>query len=194
MGAHFAKWRAVIRVTDTLPSPDCVSVNNHALARYASLCQERGLVPIIEPEVLMDGPHTIECCDEVTGFVLRAVFELDVALEGMLIKPNMVIASKECTRRVSVEEVATATCAFTAAPPAAVPGIAPLWRSTSTPGDRPSERDQRPLPPKPWKVSFSYGCALQDARWTHGTAGTRICRLASGRSMCSSKTRDQRRQ
>ena len=113
MGARFAKWRAVIRVTDALPSAACVSANAHALARYACLCQEQEVVPIVEPEVLMDGPHTIERCEEVTGGVLHAVFhalfEQGVALEGILLKPNMVIAGKECTRPASVDEVAAAT-------------------------------------------------------------------------------------
>jgi fructose-bisphosphate aldolase, class I len=102
MGARFAKWRAVIHVTDTLPSSACVRANAHALARYASLCQEQELVPIVEPEVLMDGLHTIDRCEEVTGMVLHAVFnalfEQGIALEGMLLKPNMVLAGKECDR------------------------------------------------------------------------------------------------
>src|SRR5262245_40101272 len=128
MGARFAKWRAVIHVTDTLPSSACVRANTHALARYACLCQEQGLVPIVEPEVLMDGPHTIERCEEVTGLVLHAVFhalfEQGVGLEGMLLKPNMVISGKECTLQASVEEVATATLrCLRRHVPAAVPGI-----------------------------------------------------------------------
>ena len=98
MGARFAKWRAVIRITDRLPSPMCVNVNAHALARYAALCQEQGIVPIVEPEVLMDGSHTIERCEEVTSSVLHtvfhALFEQCVRLEGMLLKPSMVIAGK----------------------------------------------------------------------------------------------------
>ena len=101
MGARFAKWRAVIRIADTLPSAACVSANAHALARYAALCQEQHLVPIVEPEVLMDGPHTIERCEDVTGVVLhavfRALFEQRVKLEFMLLKPNMVIAGDECS-------------------------------------------------------------------------------------------------
>src|SRR5262245_1119205 len=96
MGARFAKWRGVIRIGDALPSSNCVNVNAHALARYAALCQEQGLVPIVEPEVLMDGPHSIERCEEVTCNVLHATFNAlfhqRVSLEGMLLKPNMVIA------------------------------------------------------------------------------------------------------
>jgi fructose-bisphosphate aldolase, class I len=113
MGARFAKWRAVIRITDALPTRGCVSANAHALARYAALCQEQQLVPIVEPEVLMDGAHTIERCDEVTGAVLHAVFDAlfkqGVSLESMLLKPSMVIAGKDSRRRASVQEVATAT-------------------------------------------------------------------------------------
>src|SRR6516165_8490747 len=103
MGARFAKWRAVIHVSDTLPSAACVSANAHALARYASLCQEQGLVPIVEPEVLMDGSHSIERREEVTDFVLHAdfhaLFEQGVALEGILLKPNMIVAGKACNRQ-----------------------------------------------------------------------------------------------
>src|SRR5262249_50614692 len=106
MGARFAKWRAVIRIADSLPSSTCVSVNAHALGRYAALCQETGLVPIVEPEVLMDGSHTIERCEEVTSFVLHAVFDAllgqRVSLESMLLKPNMVIAGAKCPRQDSV--------------------------------------------------------------------------------------------
>ena len=128
MNARFAKWRAVIRVTDTLPSSACVSANAHALARYAALCQEQELMPIVEPEVLMDGSHTIDRCEEVTGVVLHAVFnalsEQGVALEGMLLKPNMVVAGKACTRQAFVEDVATATLrCLRRHVPAAVPGI-----------------------------------------------------------------------
>jgi fructose-bisphosphate aldolase class I len=168
MGARFAKWRAVIRIGDTLPTRACVLTNAHALARYAELCQEQGLVPIVEPEVLMDGSHTIERCEEVTGNVLQATFEALfeqlVSLEGMLLKPNMVIAGKESSHLASVDEVARATvrCLRRRAP-AAVPGIVFL------------SGGQDPLTatlhlsainkldgPKPWKLSFSYGRALQD--------------------------------
>ena len=101
LGARFAKWRAVIRIGDGLPSAACISANAHALARYAALCQEQGLVPIVEPEVLMDGAHDIERCEQVTGSVLHAVFnalaEQRVMLEGMLLKPNMVTAGSQCS-------------------------------------------------------------------------------------------------
>jgi fructose-bisphosphate aldolase class I len=168
MGARFAKWRAVIHVTDALPSSACVSANAHALARYACLCQEQELVPIVEPEVLMDGSHTIERCEEVTGIVLHAVFhalfEQGVALEGMLLKPNMVLAGKGCARQASVEEVATATLrCLRRHVPAAVPGIVFLSGGQSARLATAHLNAINRLPaPKPWKISFSYGRALQD--------------------------------
>ena len=168
MGARFAKWRAVIRITDALPSPVCVSVNAHALARYAALCQEQNLVPIVEPEVLMDGSHSIERCEEVTGTVLHAVFralsEQGVWLERMLLKPSMVIAGKECPHSASVQEVATATLrCLRRHVPAAVPGIVFLSGGQE---DRVAtahlDAINRLPGPKPWRISFSYGRALQD--------------------------------
>jgi fructose-bisphosphate aldolase class I len=168
MGARFAKWRAVIHLTDALPSSACVNVNAHALARYASLCQEQELVPIVEPEVLMDGSHTIERCEEVTGTVLHAVFnalfEQGVALEGMLLKPNMVLAGKECARQASVEEVATATLrCLRRHVPAAVPGVVFLSGGQNARVATAHLNAINRLPgPKPWKISFSYGRALQD--------------------------------
>ena len=168
MGARFANWRAVIHLTDALPSSACVNANAHALARYASLCQEQELVPIVEPEVLMDGSHTIERCEEVTGVVLHAVFhalfEHGVALEEMLLKPNMVIAGKECTRQASVEEVAAATLGcLRRHVPAAVPGIVFLSGGQHARlATAHLNAINRLASPKPWKLSFSYGRALQD--------------------------------
>jgi fructose-bisphosphate aldolase class I len=169
MGARFAKWRAVIRITDTQPSVACVSANVHALARYAALCQEQRLVPIVEPEVLMNGPHTIERCEEVTGAVLHAVFHalLDqgVSLESMLLKPSMVIAGKDCSRPASMQEVATATLrCLRRHVPAAVPGIVFLSGGQKDRLATAHLNAINRLPgPKPWKISFSYGRALQDA-------------------------------
>jgi fructose-bisphosphate aldolase class I len=167
MGARFAKWRAVINISETLPTPACVHANAHALARYATLCQEQGMVPIVEPEVLMDGSHTLKRCEEVTGTVLRAVFDelanQKVMLEGMLLKPNMVVPGKNCVTPASVDEVAAATVRCLGRHvPAAVPGIvflsggqdhltATLHLSVINQLDR----------PKPWKLSFSFGRALQ---------------------------------
>jgi fructose-bisphosphate aldolase class I len=168
MGARFAKWRAVIHVTDTLPSAACVSVNANALARYASLCQEQELVPIVEPEVLMDGSHSIERCQHVTGVVLHAVFdalfEQGVELEGILLKPNMVVAGKECAHQPSVEKVADATLScLRRHVPAAVPGI--VFLSGGQPARSATihlNAINRLHGRKPWKISFSYGRALQD--------------------------------
>ncbi len=168
MGARFAKWRAVIHVTEVLPSSACVRANAHALARYAALCQEQEFVPIVEPEVLMDGSHTIERCEDVTGVVLHevfdALFEQGVALEEMLLKPNMVLPGKDCTRQASVEEVATATLrCLRRHVPAAVPGIVFLSGGQNARLATAHLNAINRLPgPKPWKVSFSYGRALQD--------------------------------
>ena len=168
MGARFAKWRAVIRIGEALPSSTCVHVNAHALARYAALCQEQGLVPIVEPEVLMDGSHTIERCEEVTGNVLQAtvdeLFEQRVSLEGMLLKPNMVIAAKQCPQQASVEEVALATLrCLRRHVPAAVPGIVFLSGGQDHLVATMHLNAINQLDgPKPWKLGFSYGRALQD--------------------------------
>ena len=130
MGARFAKWRAVIHIRDALPSRACISANAHALARYAALCHEQDLVPIVEPEVLMDGSHSIERCKEGTGTVhhavFRALFEQGVWLESMLLKPNMVIAGKECPHQAQVQDVAAATLrCLRWHVPAALPGRRP---------------------------------------------------------------------
>ena len=168
MGARFAKWRAVIAVSDTLPSATCVNVNAHALARYAALCQEQGVVPIVEPEVLMDGSHTIERCEKVTGDVLHvvfnALFDQKVSLEGMLLKPNMVISGTKCAKQASVKEVALATVrCLSRHVPAAVPGIVFLsgGQNHLVATEHLSAINQLEGP-KPWRLSFSYGRALQD--------------------------------
>ena len=169
MGARFAKWRAVIRITENLPSLACVSANAHALARYAALCQEQQIVPIVEPEVLMNGAHGIERCEEVTGMVLHALFhalfEQGVSLESMLLKPSMVIAGKDCSRQASVQEVATATLrCLRRNVPAAVPGIVFLSGGQQDRLATAHLNAINRLPgAKPWKLSFSYGRALQDA-------------------------------
>jgi fructose-bisphosphate aldolase, class I len=169
MGARFAKWRAVIHIADGRPTGACVSANAHALARYAALCQEASLVPIVEPEVLMDGSHSIERCEEVTTMVLHAVFqalsEQRVALESMLLKPNMVVPGKASPRPAPVHEVATATlrCLLRTVP-AAVPGIVFLSGGQSDRLATAHLNAINRLPgPKPWKIGFSYGRALQDA-------------------------------
>jgi fructose-bisphosphate aldolase class I len=168
MGARFAKWRAVIAIGDGLPSWGCMEANAHALARYAALCQEAGLVPIVEPEVMMDGEHTLEQCCEVTDEVLRTLFsELfaqRVMLEGIILKPNMVLAGTACTNQSTLEEVADATVnCFLRAVPAAVPAIAFL--SGGQPAELASARlnamNVRFKSRLPWALAFSFARAIQ---------------------------------
>jgi fructose-bisphosphate aldolase class I len=168
MGARFAKWRAVIAIGDGIPSGGCIEANAHALARYAALCQEAGLVPIVEPEVLMDGDHTLERCRKITEEVLRTVFnQLDsqrVLLEGLILKPNMVLPGLTCPKQESVDEVADATvkCLLRTVP-AAVPGVAFL--SGGQPSELASARlnamNVRFKSRMPWELTFSYSRAIQ---------------------------------
>jgi fructose-bisphosphate aldolase class I len=168
MGARFAKWRAVIAVGDSIPSRGCIEANAHALARYAGLCQEAGLVPVVEPEVLMDGEHTLERCREVTEEVLRTVFSQlytqQVALEGMILKPNMVVPGLTCPKQETVDEVADATvgCLLRAVP-AAVPGIAFLsgGQSGELASGRLNAMNARFKSRLPWALAFSYARAIQ---------------------------------
>ena len=168
LGARFAKWRGVYKIGEGIPSASCITANAHSLARYAALCQEAGIVPIVEPEVLMDGDHDIETCEFVTEEVLRAVFsELAVAevdLGGILLKPNMVISGEDAAEQASHEEVAERTVAcFRRVVPAAVPGIVFLSGGQSD-EDATLHLDlMNKLGPQPWKLSFSYGRALQAA-------------------------------
>jgi fructose-bisphosphate aldolase class I len=168
MGARFAKWRAVITVGDGIPSRGCIEANAQALARYAALCQEAGLVPVVEPEVLMDGGHPLERCCQVTEEVLRTVFNQlytqRVVLEGMILKPNMVVPGLTCPQQEDVSEVADATvrCLLRAVP-AAVPGIAFL--SGGQPGELASARlnamNVRFKSRLPWALAFSFARAIQ---------------------------------
>ena len=169
LGARFAKWRAVIKIGPDIPSEHCIALNAHALARYASLCQESGLVPIVEPEVLMDGSHDIDQCEIVTENTLKALYhelhKQGVVLEGTLLKPNMVISGSECTKQARIDEVAerTVTC-LKRSVPAAVPGIVFLSGGqsdeTATLHLNSMNANHMDLP---WKLSFSYGRALQAA-------------------------------
>jgi fructose-bisphosphate aldolase class I len=168
MGASFTKWRAVIHIADALPTTTCVHVNAHALARYAALCQEQGMLPIVEPEVLMDGSHTIERCEEVTGNVLHAVMnaliEQDVKLEAILLKPNMILAGKQAPQQPSAPQVAEATLrCLRRHVPASVPGIVFLsgGQDHLTAAMNLNVINQLDVI-KPWKLSFSFGRALQD--------------------------------
>ena len=167
LGARFAKWRAVIDIGAGIPTRYCIEANAHALARYAALCQEAGLVPIVEPEVLMDGDHTFERCEEVTTEVLSLVFaELTahrVVLEGTLLKPNMVVSGKKCPVQAGARQVAEATVRTLArVVPPAVPGIVFL-----SGGQTPRQATEHlgamnAMGRHPWELSFSYGRALQD--------------------------------
>ncbi|HEX3889268.1 MAG TPA: class I fructose-bisphosphate aldolase [Verrucomicrobiae bacterium] len=168
MGARFAKWRAVIAIGDDIPSRSCIEANAHALARYAALCQEAGLVPIVEPEVLMDGEHTLERCREVTEEVLRTVFnQLNfqrVMLEGMILKPNMVLPGLACPKQESMDEVADATvnCLLRTVP-AAVPGVAFLsgGQSSELASARLNAMNFRFKSRMPWALTFSFSRAIQ---------------------------------
>jgi len=168
MGARFAKWRAVITIGDGIPSQGCIEANAHALARYAALCQEVGLVPVVEPEVLMDGGHTLKQCSEVTEEVLRIVFNQlyieRVMLEGMILKPNMVLSGLTCPKQETVDEVADATveCLLRVVP-AAVVGIAFLsgGQSAELASARLNAMNVRFKSRLPWALSFSFARAIQ---------------------------------
>jgi fructose-bisphosphate aldolase class I len=168
LGARFAKWRAVITIGDDIPSDYCLDANAHALARYAALCVEGDLVPIVEPEVLMDGPHTIERCYDVTERALRKLYaELyaqRVPLEQTILKPNMVLSGTECARQANVREVAEQTLrCFRSAVPAAVPGIVFLSGGQSDEDATAHLNEMNKIGGVPWQLSFSYGRALQAA-------------------------------
>ncbi len=167
LGARFAKWRAVISIGPGNPTSGCIEANAEALARYAALSQERGIVPIVEPEVLMDGEHPIERCEEATTTALRAVFARlalhRVALEGMILKPNMVVSGKACPKQAGVEEVAEATLrTFRRVVPAAVPGIAFLSGGQSPEAASAHLNAMSARGPHPWALTFSFSRALQD--------------------------------
>ncbi len=170
LGARFAKWRAVITIGDGIPTQACIEANAHALARYAALCQEAGLVPIVEPEVLMDGRHTIEVSEHVTATILselyRELYRQHVALEGILLKPNMVLPGYECPAQSSVQQVAEATLrTFLRHVPPAVTGI--VFLSGGQSDERATAHldamNRMDASQRPWPLSFSYGRALQAA-------------------------------
>ena len=167
-GARFAKWRAVIDIGNGIPSMTAIAVNAHTLARYAALCQEAQIVPIVEPEVLMDGDNDIDRCYDVTQRVLNKVFQelrvQRVALEGMILKPNMAISGKKCPKQASVEEVAEKTVRMLKhCVPAAVPGIAFLSGGQSDEEATAHLDAMNKIGGLPWKLTFSYGRALQAA-------------------------------
>ena len=167
-GARFAKWRGVIDIGSGIPTATAIHTNTHALARYAALCQAAQIVPIVEPEVLMDGDHDIDRCHEVTSRVLNKTFQelrvQRVALEGMVLKPNMAISGKKCAKQASVEEVADKTVRLLkACVPAAVPGIAFLSGGQSDEQATAHLDAMNKIGGLPWKLTFSYGRALQAA-------------------------------
>jgi fructose-bisphosphate aldolase, class I len=167
-GARFAKWRAVIDIGPAIPSFTCVQTNTHALARYAALCQAAQIVPIVEPEVLMDGDHDIDRCYEVTEWVLKEIFQQlydqRVALEGMVLKPNMAVPGKKSAKKASVEEVAERTVKLLkTCVPAAVPGVAFLSGGQSDEEATAHLDAMHKLGNLPWGLTFSYGRALQAA-------------------------------
>jgi fructose-bisphosphate aldolase class I len=168
LGAKFAKWRAVITIGEDMPSSTCIEANAHALARYAALCQEAGIVPMVEPEVLMDGDHDIEVCYDVTEATLRSLFgalyEANVMLEGTILKASMVISGKDCAEQAGVEEVAEATVrCLKAAVPAILPGIVFLSGGQSDEAATAHLNAMNQIGPHPWPLSFSYGRAMQQA-------------------------------
>jgi fructose-bisphosphate aldolase class I len=171
LGARFAKWRAVITIADGCPTWNCVKANAHGLARYAALCQEAGIVPIVEPEILMDGEHSTHCIDEcyrVSEWTLRAVFrelyDARVNLEGMILKPNMVIAGQKSANQASAQEVAEKTVkCLKATVPSSVPGIAFLSGGQSDQAATEHLNLMNAIGGLPWALTFSYGRALQAA-------------------------------
>ncbi|HEY4076410.1 MAG TPA: class I fructose-bisphosphate aldolase [Rhizomicrobium sp.] len=168
LGARFAKWRAVIDIADGIPTYNCINANAQALARYAALAQENGIVPIVEPEVLMDGSHDIQRCEDVTSWVLSEVFEqlfvADVALEGMILKPNMIVPGMKCPTQNSVQEVAERTVkVLKQRVPSAVPGVAFLSGGQSDEDATAHLSAMNAIGGLPWALTFSYGRALQAA-------------------------------
>ena len=166
LGAKFTKWRAVITIGKDIPSEFCITANAYALARYAALSQEAGLVPIVEPEVLMDGDHTIERCEQVTEHTLNRVYkalhEHRVRLEGTVLKPNMVVSGKDCKTQAGVKDVAVATLrVLKRCVPSAVPGIAFLSGGQTDEAATAHLSAMNAMGPLPWQLTFSYGRALQ---------------------------------
>ena len=179
LGAQFAKWRAVITIGEDTPSSTCVEANCHALARYAALCQEAGLVPMVEPEVLMDGDHDIDICYEVTEATLRSLFsalyEHNVMLEGTILKASMVVSGKDCPDQADVDDVAEATVrCLKSMVPALLPGVVFLSGGQSDQQATAHLNAMNRIGPHPWPLSFSYGRAMQQAAmklWAEDMAG-----------------------
>ncbi|MEQ8638865.1 class I fructose-bisphosphate aldolase [Gimesia maris] len=200
LGARFAKWRAVITIGSGLPTAGCYEANAHALARYAALCQEAGLVPIVEPEVLMDGSHSLARCFEVTEEALRTVFQQlylqRVLLEGMILKPNMIVPGLDCPIQESVKEVADATIeCFQHSVPAAVPGIAFLsgGQSSELASARLNAMNVKYKSQVPWALAFSFARAIQQPAmelWSGKAENTQAAQKAlNHRAKCNREAR-----
>lgn len=201
MGAKFAKWRAVITIGEDIPTWGCLEANAHALARYAALCQEGGLVPIVEPEVLMDGDHTIERCYEATEKTLHVLFDRlytqRVVLEQMILKPSMVLAGKDCSQQASVDEVAEATITcLRRTVPAAVQGIAFLsgGQTNELASAHLNAMNVRFKDILPWPVTFSYARAIQQPAlelWKGEAANVKAAQKALlHRARCNAAARE----
>lgn len=194
LGARFAKWRAVITIGDDMPSGTCIEANSHALARYAALCQECGMVPMVEPEVLMDGDHDIEACYEVTEVTLRSLFDAlynhNVMLEGTILKASMVLPGKDSDDAASVDEVAESTLmCLKSAVPAILPGIVFLSGGQSDEAATAHLDAMNRLGPNPWPLSFSYGRAMQQAAlklWSQDLTGN----VAKAQEIVHARARD----
>ena len=168
LGARFAKWRAVILIGENIPTNECITANAHALARYAALCQETGIVPIVEPEVLMDGKHTIEKCaavtEEVHHILFQQLYQQRVQLEGIILKPNMILPGKDCPVQVDDSTIAKATIeSFLRSVPAAVPGVVFLsgGQSSQKATSRLNAMHTKKNPPLPWRLTFSFSRAIE---------------------------------
>lgn len=194
LGARFAKWRAVIAIGEDIPTGTCIEANCHALARYAALCQEQGLVPMVEPEVLMDGEHDIETCYEVTEVVLRSLFgalyDFNVQLEGTILKASMVLPGKDCEEQVEIDDVAAATVrCLKSAVPASLPGIVFLSGGQSDADATAHLNAINRMGPHPWPLSFSYGRAMQTAAlqlWAKDMSGN----FAAAQKIVAQRARD----
>jgi fructose-bisphosphate aldolase class I len=194
LGARFAKWRAVINIGEDIPTGTCIEANSHLLARYAALCQEAGIVPMVEPEVLMDGDHDIEVCYEVTEITLRSLFaalyDQNVMLEGTILKASMVVSGKDCPEQAGIDEVAEMTLrCLRSTVPATLPGIVFLSGGQSDEAATAHLNAMNQHGPQPWPLSFSYGRAMQSAAlklWSQDLVGN----VASAQQIVFARARD----
>ena len=194
LGARFAKWRAVINIGEDMPSGTCIEANSHMLARYAALCQEAGIVPMVEPEVIMDGDHDIDMCYEVTEVTLRSLFaalyDQNVMLEGTILKASMVVSGKDCPEQASIDEVAAMTVrCLKSTVPATLPGIVFLSGGQSDEDATAHLDAMNRIGPHPWPLSFSYGRAMQTAAlklWSQDIVGN----VAAAQKIVHARARD----